>query len=189
MIVKRTRPEIVIAAMTDCLSKKGKSKGNDIRGFTTIRNTQATQNDSVNADLYFKMERKSRKEKQITVISLFLTSPVEGSATSNMHHLNMEQAKPYLNSIVPAIEAYSLELEIKDQNEAVAKSESRYKNLANDGDDLEKKRVSIEKNMEDNKQNIQQNKNAQQNQVTEVESQKHKLVELVSRRRGYALTN
>jgi hypothetical protein len=49
--------------------------------------------------------------------------------------------------------------------------------------------VSIEKNMEDNKQNIQQNKNAQQNQVTEVESQKHKLVELVSRRRAYALTN
>jgi hypothetical protein len=90
---------------------------------------------------------------------------------------------------VPAIEAYNLELEIKDQNEAVAKSESRYKNLPNDGDDLEKKRVSIVKNMEDNKHNIQQNKKAQQNQVTEVESQKHKLVELVSRRRGYALTN
>lgn len=176
-------PDIVTAAMNDYLSKKGKSKGNDIKGFTTFRNTQALQNDSVNADLYFKMERKSRREKQVTVVSLLLTVPTEGSAAANMHHLNMEQAKTYLNDLVPAIEAYNLELEIKNQNEAVAKSESKYKSLTNDGADLEKKRVNIEKNAEDNKQNIQQNKNAQENQLTEVENQKQKLAELVNRRK------
>lgn len=177
-------PDIVTAAMNDYLSKKGKSKGSDIKGFTTFRNTQAIQGDSINADLYFKMERKSRKEKQVTVVSLLLTVPTDGSATASMHHLNMDQAKTYLNDLIPAIEAYSLEVEIKNQNEAVAKSESKYKSLANDGDDLDKKRVSIEKNAEDNRQNIQQNKNAQQSQMTEVENQKKKLADLVDRRKA-----
>jgi hypothetical protein len=49
--------------------------------------------------------------------------------------------------------------------------------------------VNIEKNAEDNKQNIQQNKNAQQDQMNEVEKQKQKLAELVSRRKAYARVN
>jgi hypothetical protein len=53
-------PDVVDAAMSDYLSKKGKSRCNDIKGFVTFRNTQLAQNDSVNADLYFKTERKSR---------------------------------------------------------------------------------------------------------------------------------
>ena len=58
-------PDVVKDAMSDYLSKKGRSKGNDIKGFTTYRNTQALQSDSANADLYFKVERKSRQEKEI----------------------------------------------------------------------------------------------------------------------------
>lgn len=177
-------PDIVTAAMNEYLSKKGKSKGTDMKGFTTFRNTQAMVNDSINADLYFKMERKSRQEKEVTVVSLLLTEPIEGSATASMNHLDMSQAKTYLNDLVPAIEAYSLESEIKNQNESVARSESKYKSLANDGNDLEKRRATIEKNLEDNRQNIQQNKNAQQTQMTEVENQKRKLAELTIRRRA-----
>ena len=120
----------------------------------------------------------------MTIVSLLLTAPKEGPATEIVHHLNMEQAKTYLNDLVPAIEAYNLELEIKAQNEAVAKSESKYKSLGNDGEDLEKKRVSIEKNVQDNKQNIQENKNSQQSQLAEIENQKQKLAELVNRRKA-----
>src|SRR5436190_11179651 len=58
---------VVDAAMNEYLSKKGKSRGNDVKGFNTFRNTQPVQNDSVNADLYFKTERKSRSEKEVTV--------------------------------------------------------------------------------------------------------------------------
>src|ERR1043165_4396212 len=64
--------DVVNAAMKDYLSKKGKSRSTDIKGFITFRNTQPLQNDSVNADLYFKIEKKSRKEKEATVVSLLL---------------------------------------------------------------------------------------------------------------------
>src|SRR4051794_9436486 len=92
---------------------------------------------------YFKVERKSRQEKEISVISLLLTAPKEG-APQNVRYLQMEQAKTYLNDLAPAIEAYQLELLIKEQNEKVIKAESQYKNLADDGADLEKKREDIE---------------------------------------------
>src|SRR5438067_3924123 len=70
-------PDRVHSAMDDYLSKKGRSRSTDIKGFTTFRNTQAAPTDSVNADLYFKVERKSRKEKEVSIVSLLLTMPQE----------------------------------------------------------------------------------------------------------------
>ncbi len=171
-------PDIVNAAMNDYLSKKGKSKGSDLKGFTTFRNTQVLQNDMANADLYFKVERKSRKEKEVSIVSLLLSLPKVGEPTVNtVHHLDMEQAKTYLNELVPAIEAYDLELQIKEQNEAVIKAESKYKSLVDDGADLEKKRIAIEKKIQDNKQE-------QQAQIAEVENQKQKLTGRVGQRKS-----
>ena len=160
-------PDIVTAAMNDHLSKKGRSRSADIKGFTTYRNTQPMQNDSINADMYFKIERKSRQEKGITVVSLLVNAPVEGTTTDSMRYLKMEQAKEYLNELIPAIDAYNLELVIKDQNESLIKAESKLKSLINDGADLEEKRVGIDKKIADNKAE-------QQKQANEIESQKIK---------------
>ena len=169
-------PDVVSDALNDYLSKKGKSKSNDLKGFTTYRNTQVMPYDSANADLYFKVERKSRQEKETSVVSLLLTIPKEGTA-ANVHYLNMEQAKAYLNELVPAIEAYNLELLIKEQNEKVIKSESKYKDLSDEGADLEKKRIGIEKKIVDNQYEIK-------TQVNEVEAQRQKLATLVSQRKA-----
>lgn len=172
-------PDIVSAAMNDYLSKKGRSKGNDIRGFTTYRNTQPLQNDTAaNADLYIKVERKSSQEKGNSIISLLLTAPKDDQVTElDMHYFNMEQAKGFLNDLVPVIEAYNLEQQIKEQNEIVIKSESKYKNLLDDSTDLDKKRSGIEKKLQENKQE-------QQIQVTDIANQKQKLAVLVSQRKS-----
>ncbi|MGB8194220.1 MAG: hypothetical protein WCF67_19975 [Chitinophagaceae bacterium] len=169
-------PDVVSAAMNDHLSKKGRSKGTDLKGFTTFRNTQHTQDDSINADMYFKVERKSRQEKGVTVVSLLVNGPAEGT-TDSLHYLKMDQAKIFLNELVPAIEAYNLELGIKDQNESLAKAESKLKSLVNDGADLESRRASIDKKIADNKAD-------QQKQMNEIESQKLKLASQVNQRRG-----
>src|SRR4051794_32179999 len=96
-------PSVVDTVMSEYLSKKGKSRGNNIKGFITFRNTQPVQNDSVNADLYFKMERKSRSEKEVTVVFLLLM-PIEAQTnTGNRHHLSMDDAKDYLNGLATAI--------------------------------------------------------------------------------------
>jgi hypothetical protein len=92
-------PSVVDAAMSDYLSKKGKSRSNHIKGFITFRNTQPVQNDRVNADLYFKTEHKSKKEKEVTFVSLLLM-PIEAQTnTGNLHYLTMYDAKDYLNGL------------------------------------------------------------------------------------------
>ena len=170
-------PDVVNAALNDHLSKKGRSRASDIKGFTTFRNTTSVQNDSANADMYFKVERKNRQEKGTTVVSLLVADPEARSATDNTHHLNMEQAKVYLNELVPAIEAYNLELVIKDQNESLIKAESKLKALVNDAADLQDKKSGIEKKIEDNKAH-------QQEQRNEVENQKQKLAVWVNQRKS-----
>jgi len=171
-------PDLVTAALNGYLSKKGKSKGNDLKGFTTFRNTEPAQNDSVNADLYFKVERKSRQEKEISTISLLLTMPKEGiENANNLHYLTMEQAKTYLDHLVPAVEAYYLEVRIKDENEAMNKEESKYKSLVDDGKELEKKRTNIEKQIQDNKLETETQKN-------KVDGQKQKLSMSVGQRKS-----
>jgi hypothetical protein len=170
-------PSVVNAAMDDYLSKKGKSRSNDVKGFNTFRNTQPLQNDSVNADLYFKTERKSRKEKEVTVVSLLVLPNGQQSSEGNLHYLDMNDAKDYLNGLAIAIDAYNLELTIKDQNDAVIKAETKYKSLINEGEDLENKKTAIEKKISDNK-------NDQQQQLKEIENQKQKLMQWVSQRKS-----
>jgi len=170
-------PSVVNAAMNDYLSRKGKSKSSDIKGFTTYRNTQPLQSDSSNADLYFKTERKSRKEKEVTVVSLLLTPNTGPGNTSNLHYLSMQDAKDLLNDLSEAIGAYNLELAIKEQNASVAKAEAKYRALTNEGDDLDKKRAAIDRKIEDNK-------NDQQQQLKEIENQKQKLAQWVGQRKS-----
>ena len=170
-------PSLVDAAMNDYLQKKGRSKNNDIKGFTAFRNAQPVQNDSANADLYFKTERKSRKEKEVTVISLLVKSRDLQNAADSLHHMDMEAAKIYLNNLAMAIDAYNLEVTIKEQNEAVTKAESKYKNLSSDGDELIKKRSELDKKIEDNKIEVQA-------QMKEVENQKLRLAQWVSQRKS-----
>jgi hypothetical protein len=167
----------VDAAMNDYLSKKGKSRKDNVKGFSTFRNTDPVQSDSINADLYFKTERKSRKEKEVTVISLLVMPAEEQNNTSNLHYLKMDDAKNYLNELASSISAYNLEQTIKDQNDAVIKAETKYKNLVSDGNDLENKRTAIEKKIADNK-------NDQQQQLKEIENQKQKLSQWVGQRKS-----
>ena len=102
-------PDVVTSALNEFLSKKGKSKATDLKGFTTYRNTDQLSGDSANADLYFKIERKSRKEKQTTVVSLLLTPFIGTAPDSGINYLTMEQAKSYLDQLIPTIEGYNLE--------------------------------------------------------------------------------
>jgi hypothetical protein len=128
--------------------------------------------------MYFKVERKSRNEKDVSVVSLLLASPNENpAATPGLRRLNMEEAKTYLNELSMAIQSYNLELQIKEQNESVTKAESNYKNLTDEGNNLEKERLNIE-------EKITQNKAKQDKQKLEIEKRKQALSALVDNRKS-----
>ncbi len=167
--------DVINASLNDYLSKKGRSKDTDARGFTTFRNTQQLQGDSMNADLFFKVEGKDRQSSKV---SLLVTQDVsKATATTAVNNMTMEQAKVYLNELVPVIESYNLELLINEQNLAIIKAESKYKSIRSETDDLDKKRLSIEREIEGKRQALQK-------QEEETNLQKQKLADLVSRRKS-----
>jgi hypothetical protein len=168
---------VVDAAMDDYISKKGKSRSNNIKGFTTFRNTQPLQNDRVNADMYFKTGRKRKKEKEVTVASLLVMPNDPQTNPGHLHYLEMNDVRDYLNGLPKTVEANILGLTIKDENDVVIKAETRYKSLTIEGEDLENKTAAIDKKIADNKNN-------QQPQSMEIENEKQKLSKKVSQRKS-----
>ena len=71
---------------------------------------------------------------------------------------------------------YDLEMQINDQQDAVNKADKKYNNLIDEGQGLEKKRISIEKDIENNKKD-------QANQLTDIDKQKQLLETLKSSRK------
>ena len=166
--------EIVADALENHFGKKIKTSS-DVKGFSTYRNTSGIQNAATTGELYFKVERKSRKEKNTTVISLLVGKPDPTSTEDQKVYLDMEQAQAILNSLVPVINAHALEVQIKDQHDVVKKSESRHASLIKEGEDLVKKKAEIERKIIENAKKIE----AQQ---ADIENQKQKLTEMVGRR-------
>src|SRR6478736_9376580 len=72
--------EIVEKAIEERMAAKG-SRPEKMRGYTLYRGVDVKQLGE-RADLYFKVERKSRKDKNVSVITVFAVSPNENAETT-----------------------------------------------------------------------------------------------------------
>jgi hypothetical protein len=151
-------------------------KGKDSKGFTVYKAVRLPELGNADYDLYFMAERKSRRNKDNSTVTLMISKGLDNFATVKNDAALFNNAKTYLENILPMITAYDLELQITDQQDAVNNADKKYNDLIDEGQSLEKKRKNIEKDIEDNKKN-------QENQVAEIEKQKQKLETLKSSRR------
>ncbi|MEO5996380.1 MAG: hypothetical protein ABIN89_06625 [Chitinophagaceae bacterium] len=169
-------PDLLEGALKDHFSKKG-VKASSSKGFIVFKNVQLSAADATWSDLYFKIDRKSRKENDISVVNLVVTKPNENPATrSSEDNAGIDQAKNFLNEISPAVDAYSLDLSIKGQDDEVKKAEKKLNNLVDDAKDLEKRKKSAE-------DKIQENLQDQEKQKAELEKQRQLLEVLNSKKK------
>ena len=160
--------EIIEDAINKQLSQKGVKKDKS-RGFNVFRWAKLYEADNEMNDLYFKVERKSRNEKDASVVYLIVAKPGESIAErSTSERYKVDAGINFLNSIVPSVEVHSQNVQIEEQEEVVKKAEKKLKNLEEEEKDLEK-RI---KNMQDK---LEQNKVDQKKQVEEVTRQKSEL--------------
>jgi hypothetical protein len=168
---------VVEKAISDYMSRKG-SKGSDSKGFKTFRGYKLRDSQDYTSDLYFKIDRKSRKEKDLTVVSLVVGKNGEDVKTrSAPDNSSIDGAKDLLNDMVASIDAYNLELQIQDQNDVVKKAYKKYNGLIDDQKDYEKKIKGLEDKLE-------QNKKDQDRQQDEIKKQKDILDTLTGKRKS-----
>lgn len=168
--------EEVEDVIKDYLAKKG-VKGDKTKGFEIYRSTKLKDGDQELHDLHFKVERKSRKEKDITLVYLLVGRPSENVGVRAVHDRHkIDEAKEFLNRIVPAVDANHLEVQIREQEELLKKADKKMQGLIEDSVSLTDKIKSLQSKMETNR--IEQKK-----QVEEVARQRMVLEAMKGRRK------
>jgi len=138
----------VMKSLVEKMESRG-YKGKDTKGYTVFKGVSMAEIGPGSYDLYFKTDRK-KKEKDVTILTMLVSTGAEKfiSEADNLTVLN--NSKSFLNSHTEQATAYDLELQIKEQEEATAKAERKFKNLVEDGEDLVKKKERLEKEIEEN---------------------------------------
>ncbi len=164
--------KVVSDAIEDKMGKMGfKAKSN--KGFMVYKGVRIAELGAGTYDLYFKTDRKSRKEKDMTIVTMMLS---EGPEKFVSDPEVLTNAKNFLDSQVVAIEAFDLEVQVTDQDNAVKKGDKKMSKLIDDANDLQKKKAKIEKDIEDNLKE-------QENQRKELETQNQILNTLKGKRK------
>ncbi len=156
-------------------AKTEKGLFNRDKGFIVFNNAVLTDISESSMDYIIKVDRKSRRDKDETTLSLIMING-GSNALASMDAYTVGKAKSFLNSLVPEIEEASLEIQIKEDEDALLKAEKKFKNLQDEQQNLEKKIKGLQ-------DDLQKNIKDQESQQKEIESQRQVLDEKKGKRR------
>ena len=169
-------PENTVSkAIRDKMEKMG-YKGKDSKGYTIYKSVLIPEIGAATYDVYFKVDRKSRKEKDMSAVTMLISNGNENYITEAEDTQTINNAKSFLDNLIPNVQAFDLEQQIKAQEDVVNKADKKYRSLLNDADDLQKRKRKIEQQIEDNFKD-------QKNQQAEIEKQKQIFETLKAKRK------
>jgi hypothetical protein len=169
----------ILNAIEDKFIKMG-YKGKDTKGYLTFKGVVLPEFGVDTYDLYFSAERKSKKEKDFSIVTMMISSGYEKFIGDTTNAIVLDKAKGWLNNLTPLTAAYDLELQITDQDDVTKKAEKKLNGLIEDAQDLAKKKAKIEKEIADNTTD-------QANQKAELEKQQQVLQTLKGKRKVNAI--
>lgn len=164
----------VDGAVADKFSKMG-YKGKESKGFTLYRNVSTQELGPGNYDLYIAMDKRSRKDKDVTTVTMLMSRGNENFVSDSADAQLIANGKKFLENLVTGTTAYDLEQQILAQAEVIKKEERRLKNYGDEADDMQKRKRKLE-------QQIIQNQKDQDAEVKEIERQKQVYETLKTRR-------
>jgi hypothetical protein len=165
----------IVSALQDTMARLG-FKPKSSKGFMLFKAATLSAFGNEAFDIYFSVDRKSRKEKEISVITMMLSRGGDNFITQGTDAGVIENAKIFLNGFINSMYSYDLEQQISAQQDVTDKAEKKARNLAEDADDLQKKFKKLEKEIDENAKDQVQQKG-------EVEKQRQELDNLKSRRK------
>ncbi|MBL7697991.1 MAG: hypothetical protein JNK79_07525 [Chitinophagaceae bacterium] len=132
-------PEIVEGSLKQQFAKGG-VKEQRLKGMQVFKNARLTSTDGEAADLYFKVQKKSRREDNVSIVYLVVGRPNENVAlrTSDDAY-RIQDAKSYLASLQPQAQSFELETNISKNEESIKKSERKLNDYQEDRKKLDKK--------------------------------------------------
>ena len=173
-------PDIVEDAINRRFKLQG-SKPKETKGFLVYRNVVMPRIDPVKQmDAFIKVERKSKKEKDKSIVYFIPTiaGEISGDKSKSDTAANItaiENGDAFLLGLVPGVAMGVHEKDFANQQMLVKKEEKTLANLKDDQSSLEQKLKKLQ-------DDIQYNKKAQEKQTIEVDKAKTKLNELIAKK-------
>ena len=165
----------IYLAIEDKLQKAG-YKGKESKGYTQYKAVRIKEFGSETYDLYFRAERKSKKEKDVCVVTLLISTGFEKFLGDSTATTVLNNGKDFLNHLTEIVAAYDLEQQIAEQEEIVNKADKRLNNITDEGQDLQKKKAKLDRD-------ISENQKLQVNQKSQVDKERQILDTLKSKRK------
>ena len=143
-------PEKTVSKSIDDYFEKLGYKGKDTKGYLTYKGVHLPQLGADSYDLYFKTDRKNKKDKDATIVTLLISSGYEKFIGDTTNAVLIDSAKKYLNGLTARVAAYDLDEQITEQDNVIKKASKKLNNLTETGQDLQKKKVKLESEIADN---------------------------------------
>ena len=148
-------------------------KKNKINDFYTFKGVRL-EGSSEPLDLYFKVDRKSKKQKDQSVIYLLMSKGGENFVASTEEEV-YDAGKRFLNGFVEQSAVYKLDLDISTQENSVKEAEKKMNKLKDD-------ESSISKKIDQLQNDLKKNREDQEKQQQTIENELKKLEELRSKK-------
>ena len=147
----QSSPDVTEDAIKEYMGKRG-AKSSSYKNYFVFRSCKLDSSSEELSDLYFRVEKKSSDEKDVSVVTLLPTKKGEDILThSPSDNSKIESAKSFLNNMSPFIEAKYLNLQGTNQEKVLQKAQKKVSSLQSDSSDLEKKIRDINADLEQNK--------------------------------------
>ncbi len=142
-------PETVEKTLKDKLERMGLSVKSS-KGYIVVYNSVISSITNDQLDYAFKAERKSRREKEITTLTMIMNKNNE-----NVVSKNTSDAKSFLTDLGTAAAGVNADNMIMEQYDAVAKAEKKLKNMQEDKENIEKKIRNLEDDLRKNEKDTE----------------------------------
>jgi hypothetical protein len=165
----------VSRSLIESMENKG-YKSKESKGFITFKSVKLPELGVQEYDLYFKVDRKSRKDKETSILTMLIASGLEKFISESDNPELFENAKKMLSEQTSITAALDLELQIKEQKEILKKEDKKLASLVSDSVSLQKKKVRLE-------EEIVENAGKRQSQKAAIEKQRQIFEKLAARRK------
>lgn len=140
-------------------------KGTSSKGFTVYKGVRLIEIGEEAYDIYFMVDKKSRKDKDNSTVTMMLSKGFDEFLTVKSDEKVLDKARVYLDSLRNIVSVFDLKQQIAAQEDEVKKADKKNVSLQDELKDLEKRKRKLE-------DQIAGNMTDQQNQLTEIAKQK-----------------
>ena len=145
-------------------------KKNTVDGYYQFRNVVLRDMEGKVVDLYFRVNQKSRKEKNQSYIYMLIGTSENSFVSSESEPKAFSAGNKFLDGFIEYSATYKMDVDIQNQEETVKAAEKKYNKLKDEEKDLEEK--------------LRNNRIQQDNQLKLMEAERKKLEDLRAKKQN-----